>query len=117
MHEYVSAEERNEGHCSHAVCNCFKYTRGMYRYTLWSSGEEDYFSEDDPTVECQPRPLPEGWDQCYDVKKRKQVYFKEDGSLEQLEDPNMGQLSGPLPQNRAKKAKKRGGAGADAVRR
>lgn len=51
IHEFVSAEERNIGCCSDAICACPKHTRGMYRYTI--DKEEDdssvasYFSEFD----------------------------------------------------------------------
>lgn len=54
IHEFVSAEERNSGCCSDAVCTCPKHSRGMYRYTIDAIDDNisvaSYFSEYDNTV-------------------------------------------------------------------
>jgi len=54
VHRYVSAQERNKKcKCEQAVCNCPKYTRGMYQYTVEgyiSENDDEYFSEGDDTV-------------------------------------------------------------------
>lgn len=49
-HEYVPAERRNKCKCKLAVCECPKYSRGMYRYTVESMDIDEYFSDDDITV-------------------------------------------------------------------
>ncbi|KAL7482982.1 hypothetical protein ACHAW6_008636 [Cyclotella cf. meneghiniana] len=59
IHEYVSAEERNDCKCALAVCTCPRYSRGMYRYT--TQGEEGYFSDDDVTVRVDGKSGRELW--------------------------------------------------------
>jgi hypothetical protein len=54
VHSYVTAQERSkECTCRQAICNCPKYTRGKYQYTVKgyiSENDNEYFSDEDDTV-------------------------------------------------------------------
>ncbi len=54
VHGYVTAQERNkECTCRQAACNCPKYSRGKYQYTVEGYidlDDNEYFSDEDDTV-------------------------------------------------------------------